>query len=383
MDNNSFSGGIPPEPVHGYRLIHGYVSGTICFVGIILNILNGFVWSRKKMRTSTNVLLTVLAFTDGMSLFLYLVYVCYFFTATGPSELIYHSKGWMYVVVICFHEFIAFHTVSNWLTISLAIFRYMKVCRPNAAKRHCNLARAKLTVIIVFIVSTLATVPFYLYYEVYDSSEDNTNLTGYWIRKTTFAKNHVDYQTTLLWLYGVIFKVVPSFAMIALSALLIKELRVAMKRKTHLKETPSHKHANITTGYGRTTVMLVVIVLIYILMELPVGIMAFMSGIEGGESHFFYFLLYSYIGDIIDMTVLVNATLNFFVYFCISKQYRAVLKALVLSKISMVYEVSLSHGEHTASSRENTDNMELSTSAAENTHRKLRIWKSIKSSFRR
>uniref|UniRef100_A0A8W8LED8 G-protein coupled receptors family 1 profile domain-containing protein n=1 Tax=Magallana gigas TaxID=29159 RepID=A0A8W8LED8_MAGGI len=136
------------------------------------------------------------------------------------------------------------------------------------------------------------------------------------------------------------------------------------------------------TALSRTSIMLVVIVLIYILMELPVGIMAFLSGIEGGESHFFYFLLYSYVGDIIDMTVLLNATLNFFVYFCISKQYRAVLKALIRNKFSKIYEISVSHGEHTGS-HENTDNMELSTSAAENTHRKLRIWNSIKQSFRK
>ncbi|XP_061184735.1 G-protein coupled receptor dmsr-1-like [Saccostrea echinata] len=382
MENSSLFEHMP-EPVMGYRLIHGYVSGTICFIGIILNILNGFVWSRKNMRTSTNLLLTVLAFTDGMSLFLYLVYVTYFFTATGPSELIYHSEGWMYIVVICFHEFIAFHTVSNWLTISLAIFRYLKVCQPNIAKKHCNRARAKLTVLIVFIVTTLATIPFYLYYEVYDSSEDNTNLTGYWIRKTTFARNHVDYQTVLLWLYGVIFKVVPSMAMIVLSALLIKELRAAMKRKDQLRSPSQKDQANITTGYTRTSIMLVVIVLIYILMELPVGIMAFLSGIEGGESHFFYFLLYSHVGDIIDMTVLVNATLNFFVYFCISRQYRSVLKALILKKVAKIYEISDHHGEHTASSHDNTNNMELSTSAAESSHPKLRIWVSIKRSFRR
>ncbi|XP_048777705.1 G-protein coupled receptor dmsr-1-like [Ostrea edulis] len=382
MKNDTILEDLGPEPVKGYRHVHGYVSGTICVIGIVLNILNAYVWSRKKMRTSTNLLLTVLAFTDLISLFLYLVYVTYFFTATGPSELIYHSKGWMYIVVICFHEFIAFHTISNWLTISLAIFRYMKVCQPNAAKKYCNINRAKLTIMIVFIVSTLATVPFYLYYEVYESSEDNANLTGYWIRKTSFAKNHIDYQTTLLWLYGVIFKVVPSMAMIILSVMLIKELRVAMKRKDHLKRSPSHQHANITTGYGRTTIMLVVIVLIYILMELPVGIMAFLSGIEGGESHFFYFLLYSYVGDIIDMTVLINGTLNFVVYFCISKQFRSVLKALIRNKVAKIYEISDSHGEHSVS-RDNTDNMELSTSAAENSHPKLRIWNSIKASFRR
>ncbi|XP_061195823.1 probable G-protein coupled receptor 139 [Saccostrea echinata] len=366
MNNSTFSKQAIPEQVVGYRLIHGYVSGTICFIGIIFNILNGFVWSQRTMRTSINILLTALSFTDGTTLFFYLVYATYFFTVTGPSELIYHSKGWMYIVVICFHEFIAFCTISNGLTISLAIFRYMKICHPKAAERYCNSRRAKLVIVLVFILSSLAMVPYYLFYEVYDLSQENLNLTGYWIRKTTFARNHVDFQRTVLWLYGMIYKVVPTIAMIFLSAFLIREVYAAGKRRQHLHvASPSRfQQTKIKTGYKRTTIMLVIIVLIYVLMELPVGIMAIFSGMEDDESHYFYFLLYSHAGHIVDMTGLLNATVNFIVYFCIKKQFRFVLKEAIFQKRAKRNDPRYTHGERTCTtlSHDITIHMELSTS---------------------
>ena len=336
MDNVTESPG-EAQPVTGYRLAHGYVSGIICLTGFILNIFNIIVWSRKSMRTSTNVLLAFLAVADAISLFLYGVYAVYFFIATGPSELIYHSEAGMYSVIICFHEFIAFHTFANWLTISLAIFRYMKVCHSDAAKKYCSTKRAKMTVVIVFVATALATVPFYPYYGVYESSVNGNNITGYWIQKTTFANTHVDYQTVLLWVYGVIFKLVPSIAMVVLSSLIVRELRAARKRQDNLSSEQAVKGANARRGYTRTTIMLITIVMIYVVMEIPIGIMAFLSGLEGGESHFFYFLLYSSVGDILDLTALVNGLVNFFVYFGLCHQFRMVFNSEILAKVCKRY----------------------------------------------
>ncbi|XP_061184731.1 sex peptide receptor-like [Saccostrea echinata] len=363
MDNVTETAALP-EGVSGYRLYHGYVSLVVCSLGIGLNILNAFIWSRKCMRSSTNLILTMLAITDCLCLFFYLIYSSYLFIATGPSQLLYHPKVWMFVVVITFHEFIAFHTTSNWLTISLAIFRYIKVCHPNAAKVWCNKRRAKLTVVIVFVTTAMATIPFYFYYEVYNVSEDYPTLTGYWIRKTNFARNNIDYQTILLWLYGVIFKVCPSIAMIILSALMIRKLHKAQKRQ-RVFTVGRESHVSNHRGYCRTTVMLIVILMIYVLMELPIGISAFTSGLQGGESHFFYFLLYSEVGDILDMLTLLNASVNFAVYFALSHQFRTVLKGIVLRK--SVSEVHFG-----------SDSTEMSGSRTASVYTVPVIWKSIK-----
>lgn len=143
-----------------------------------------------------------------------------------------------------------------------------------------------------------------------------------------------------------------------------------MKWKDYFKVSLSKYYVNIIIGYGWISIMFVVIVLIYILMELLVGIMVFLFGIEGGESYFFYFLLYFYVGDIIDMIVFFNVILNFFVYFCISKQYCVVLKVFIWNKFFKIYEISVSYGEYIGF-YENMDNMEFFIFVVENIYRKF------------
>lgn len=327
MFNNSSDAGETLQDVIPYRLVHGYIAGGVCLIGVVLNILNAIVWCKQEIKTCTNFLLTFLAFADGLSLFFYFIYVTYFFVVTGPSKLTYHSKSGMYLVVICFHEFIAFHTFSNWLIISLAVFRYLGVCHNKISKQYCTRWRAKVTVISVFTATSLATVPFYLYYEVYHST-DQESVKGYWIRKTLFVKTNIVYQTVLLWLYGVIFKVLPSLAMIVFCLIMIHKIRQAKQRNNSLNRE-SHPSAIASQRYRRSTLMLIIIVTIYFLTELPVGIVAFLSGLEGGESHFFYFLLYSHVGDIIDLTALLNSCVNFFVYIAMCSKFRSTFLQLV------------------------------------------------------
>lgn len=143
-----------------------------------------------------------------------------------------------------------------------------------------------------------------------------------------------------------------------------------MKWKDYFKVSLSKYYVNIIIGYGWISIMFVVIVLIYILMELLVGIMVFLFGIEGGESYFFYFLLYFYVGDIFDMIVFFNVILNFFVYFCISKQYCVVLKVFIWNKFFKIYEISVSYGEYMGF-YENMDNMEFFIFVVENIYRKF------------
>lgn len=323
--------------VKGYRLVHGYISGTICFLGVLFNVCNVAVWSQRALRTSTSLLLTTLSVADGCSVFMYLLYVTYYFTATGPSELIYHSRAGMYLVVICFHQFIAFHTFSNWITISLAIFRYLKVCHPKIGKKICTRKRALLTIGIVFVATTLASSPFYLYYEVYDLAD---HLSGYWIRKTSFAVAHVDYQTTLAWLYGVIFKVGPCLAMIILCSLIARNLYNADKRRGNMAAGIDSNENRISSGYSRTTKMLIIIVVIYVVTELPIGAISFVSGLQYSESHFFYFLLYSYVGDLLDTLTVINGSVNLIVYVTMSRQYRLGFKRTVLGRYVKKYAVT-------------------------------------------
>lgn len=106
-----------------YMRYHGYISATICLFGVMSNIVNIIVLTRRHMVTPTNCILTALAITDMVTMSIYFVYAVYFYIITQPLDKYQHTKGWMYFVVVNNLAVITCHNMAMWLTVSLAVFR--------------------------------------------------------------------------------------------------------------------------------------------------------------------------------------------------------------------------------------------------------------------
>nr|XP_022308258.1 sex peptide receptor-like [Crassostrea virginica] len=313
-------------------VVYGSVSAVICTLGVLLNILNFLIWNRKATGVSES-LLAALGVTDGLVLFSYLIFSVYFFIVSAPYADAPHSEEGMYLVIISFHAFLAFHMMSNLLTVALAVVRYCLVCHgytKSVIDAHgCKIKVENLIILLGFLVTVLATLPFHFYYKIHEHTGNSTNHTGFWIQKTDFAENHVyEYQVPVLWLYGVVFKIIPCAVIVVLSGFMVKSVRKAKKRKHRISTVDRFAVKRISSEYNRITLMLVVIVMIYVLSEVPVAISAFISGLHRAESHFFYFLLFSTAGAIMDIITVLNATANFFIYISMCKKYRQNLREL-------------------------------------------------------
>lgn len=59
------------------------------------------------------------------------------------------------------------HTVAICLTITLAVWRYIAICKPHLNLFLCTLPRAKLAVFIAYIISPILSVPNYLVYSIH------------------------------------------------------------------------------------------------------------------------------------------------------------------------------------------------------------------------
>ena len=77
-----------------------------------------------------------------------------------------------------------------------------------------------------------------------------------------------------------------------------------MKAVANLK-TPGVRHRHQT---DRTTRMLVIILLLFLVTEIPQGVMALLSGIWGRQ---FFTHCYSGMGEILDLVALLNSAVNF------------------------------------------------------------------------
>jgi len=54
------------------------------------------------------------------------------------------------------------HTIAIWLTIALAIFRYICVCYPTRGAQLCSLKRAKLAIFAIYVTSAVVCIPNYM-----------------------------------------------------------------------------------------------------------------------------------------------------------------------------------------------------------------------------
>ncbi|XP_029406814.2 probable G-protein coupled receptor 139 [Bactrocera dorsalis] len=147
-----------------YKIWHGYISLIVCILGTVANTLNIIVLTRKEMRSPTNAILTGLAVADLAVMIEYIPYTTHdYILAERLTREQRLSYSW--ACFIKFHSIFAqvLHTISIWLTITLAVWRYIAVGYPQKNSIWCGMRTTILTIITAYIVCILVVSPsFYL-----------------------------------------------------------------------------------------------------------------------------------------------------------------------------------------------------------------------------
>ncbi len=148
--NDSSGGGGPRRPMNitadldiRYALpLYGYIMPFLVVVTLVANTLIVLVLSKKHMRTPTNLVLMAMALSDMFTLLFPAPWFLYLYTfGNHGSPLGTLAACYAYHVM---HEGIPglFHTASIWLTLALAIQRYIYVCHPPLARTWCTMQRS-------------------------------------------------------------------------------------------------------------------------------------------------------------------------------------------------------------------------------------------------
>ncbi|XP_045188630.1 G-protein coupled receptor dmsr-1-like [Mercenaria mercenaria] len=307
-----------------YAEIHGYISVLVCLFGIIANIANIVVLNKKHMRTSTNVILMWLAVADLCTMTEYVPFALRFYIFKDPDLEFPDNKSYSWMCYLLFHaDFsLTMHSMSIWLTIMLAIFRFLYVFLPTKGSIYCSIKHAKIIIITVYVLAVLVCIPNYIsnYWSKSVRNISNENVTVY-----TFSQRKdedKDFETVFAinyWVQSILIKLVPCFLLTVLTILLITALHKAHKRHVHLKSQGMRKDdVEKHHEHFRTTAMLLAVVILFLITELPQGIltllMIFMDTLHAE--------LYNPLGDILDIVALLNNAINFVLYCSMSQQFR-------------------------------------------------------------
>ncbi|KAF7286426.1 hypothetical protein GWI33_005344 [Rhynchophorus ferrugineus] len=144
----------------GYAVpLYGYFMPFLLVVTIVANTLIVVVLSKRHMRTPTNIVLMSMALCDMFTLLVPAPWLIYMYTLGN------HYKP-LHPVPICYtwsimHEVLPnlFHTASIWLTLVLAVQRYIYVCHAPQARKFCTLPNVYKCVGYTLFASALHQAP--------------------------------------------------------------------------------------------------------------------------------------------------------------------------------------------------------------------------------
>lgn len=137
--------------------INGIVSIIFILVTIVTNILVMLVLLRRHMRSPTNIILSAMALADMLTGFFPLPSYFYFYTLRNYEE--HPPFDWCYLYKLL-SEYLPmiFHTASIWLTVFLAILRYIYVCHTDMARKFCTLPNVIKATVGIFVVAALTQI---------------------------------------------------------------------------------------------------------------------------------------------------------------------------------------------------------------------------------
>ncbi|XP_048743328.2 G-protein coupled receptor dmsr-1-like [Ostrea edulis] len=302
----------------GYMTYHGYVSLVICICGILANIVNIFVLNTKELRSSSNAILTLIAVSDNITMLMYIPQVLLFNIHDANMPLSqYFSYNRVVYSLVASKVTLASHNVSVWLGVSLAVFRFMQ----SRSRHHIPRSRRNLqTVALVcsaFLISIASSVPNSFTNRIEAHTLEN-NETIYTIDSTALVTNdpQILVDTNVL-LYAIVGKLLPCVLMAMLVGALVHSLHKRSKRFSFANRKRS-------VLLGRTNRLLYAIVVLFLITELPQGLLVLMCVFISG----LYENVYIPLGDFFDVLALINCVVNFVLYCIMSSKFRNKFKIL-------------------------------------------------------
>ncbi|KAK0067635.1 nociceptin receptor, partial [Biomphalaria pfeifferi] len=196
-------------------------------------------------------------------------------------------------------------SVTAWLTVAVAVDRYISVCYPSRSKTLCTIPKARTVVTSIFVIISLLSIPSVFRYRLETIVDVSNNITCQDVMVTELGRNK-QFMIPYTWVQNLLRGIVPVFILVFINAKIINVLR---RERVKGKKLSSR---------NRITLMLIAMVLIFILCLTPDAIMSTFFGKGYVEEDY----MTKGIREITDCLVLLNSAVNFILYCSLSAIFR-------------------------------------------------------------
>lgn len=329
------------SPIDYALPIYGYIMPFLLVVTIIANTLIVVVLSKRHMRTPTNLVLMAMALSDMFTLLFPAPWLFYMYTLGN------HYKP-VYPLVACYsyvymHEVLPnlFHTASIWLTLALAVQRYIYVCLPAVARTWCTIARVKKAILWIYIFAVLHQSTQFAdnYFKETQIQWNNSTVwtckqsISAWVREILTPNV---YYNIYFWFRIIFVHMGPCTMLVVLNVLLFIAMKEAQQKRERLFKENKKSECKKLRDSNCTTLMLIAVVTAFLAVEIPLAVITLLHVV----AQTLKISIMDY--DVANMLVLftnffisLSYPINFAIYCGMSRQFRETFKELFIGTTSV------------------------------------------------
>ena len=303
-----------------------------CTFGIIGNMINLLVLTRKQLQSSMDRLeksahfgLVALAVSDAIFCLIGLVNVLI------PEKMLFTS---MDLIVAVYFKIYAqpilniFILSSTWLTVVMAVGRYLAICWPLHARSFISLRGTCVAITSVFALSVVANLPFFWKYAVL-AHDCPTLPGGATIRCQCYTQmiGPLTRNKSLKFAYSIVWATIGTFVPVVILAFCNVRLIQALR---HSLKVQRQYRANKTDDSGhRLTPILITIIILFLVLVCPSEVLQFVRAMLPPHDHYLLFQLATVVTNFMQA---INFAINFILYCVLNVHFRNMLKHVLLCK---------------------------------------------------
>uniref|UniRef100_A0A0K0DR42 G_PROTEIN_RECEP_F1_2 domain-containing protein n=1 Tax=Angiostrongylus cantonensis TaxID=6313 RepID=A0A0K0DR42_ANGCA len=246
---------------HLEQVVYGQIFPTLVVLAALANVAVALVLSKKNMVSPTNVVLKYMAIAELLVGVIPLPWTIFFYTMGNYNRTYNLELWWCYLNKYSMDAFPpVFHNIAMWLTVLLAGQRYISISYPLHSRGTSSVSNVRTATVIIavsFILHGIKLVDVHCLSCVVGQTP-LLHLIG----QTLFFNLY-------FWTRAIGFIILPSVLLVILNILLIKGIQRAQKRKLRLLREKRPEEAARQRDSNSTSLMLVVIVSLFLVVNLP------------------------------------------------------------------------------------------------------------------
>ena len=290
-------------------IMYSYIAGPLASIGLLGNVVVFIIFGKILRRNAMNFLLRALSAIDNCLLLCMITYL-YGFSAKSHTNGGIHAVGstaWPFIEVFVVPPLLMALMANVWTSVIIGMNRYIAVCRPLHAASLCTTSQAKKQIMCVISVSVIYMLPRFFDFEIKKTTD------GYREEKLLLDNKWYTY----IYLLGcdITVRILTPFGLLLFFCVRL----IAVLRAT--KKQPMNRHGGSEVD-NRITSMLVFMLGIFLVCH-AVNILHRVVKVI----HIFHFCItwINTLNDILVLLIILNSSINSFIYFAYIKEFRKTL----------------------------------------------------------